>query len=462
MVLGAIWSKTSNESSEIKTEKTTKIATKQPVSVKKIIKPKEKISSPDISKPNDITLSFLEQSNQCQFYALHNDSAVIVAEQPDDIRVSEVTPEGIKLSIKLPFYPTTHTYFNKREDGTLLSLFSDLRLNSTMERAKDTNEPVRVYLDEDMIFSSPKALDVGMASNGSSFYVIQPTDDNTTELFIHNLDLDLTFKYDISHLYGYTNTHPFFTSRFTLTNDAIWFIPAEETMENQTHHLFPTNGSAPQSINVNFGWDKSPVFYTLDKAVILTSNTNKNKVSLQVVNLPKYIEEFEASEPPKNSLFWAVDLPGYSINSQSVSTYNGELLLEHEGIRVFDIVSGKVNFILPNNEKEQRARLNWGHDLGRIVGAQLSNKGIILLRKIGLEHLDRCMLDGGDYNHCQDKLLKNNILFDVVDIFERSPQGYSQFASKSTLKPFAHCKRDNLSTGQVRVNDKKELSYFVR
>lgn len=422
-----------------------------------VVENKRNVQESPIS--TEITPSFLEKSEECKFYTTKN-SALLIAKLGSDVRVSNITIDGTKTTFQLPFYPTSHTYFVERGDGKVLSLFSDLRLNSKVTRDQNTSEPVIVYLDEEIIFNSDKVIDVGMASDGSSFYIIQMSNNNLVELVIHNLDLEMAIKYDISYFYGYSGSHPFFSSRFTLTNDAVWFVPVDEDGEEQTHYLFPTNGARPFPVDAGFAWNKAPVFYSLDKTIILNSNTEKNNVSLQLFSLSSLLQESDEEGDSNDNALWGIELPGYVINSQSVTAHGSELLLEHEGIRIFDISSGKINFVLPNDRELQRERLNWGENLGRVIRAELSDIGLKLYREIGLESLNQCMLDGRDYKSCRSKLLKNNKLFRVVDKFKRTEQGISEFVNKSTIKEQELCSAGTFSTGKIKINNDSKFFYL--
>jgi len=412
-------------------------------------------------KSSDVTYSFLESSEQCEIYEIDG-GALVVAIRDDDVRVSELNADGTGFSINLPFYPTAHTHIIKREDGRVLSLLSDLRLNSKVGRARDTDEPVKAYLDDEIIFETQKALDVGAASDGSSFYIIKPAEGSRTELIIYDLALDLMSTHDVTHLYGASGRYRFFASRMTLANDAIWIQPSDESMEDQTHYLFPVNGSAPLAIDTNFSWRKSPVFYNLNTVFILSNNINENTVSMQAVDLISYIESEEASASYQESVLWQIDLPGYSIQQSNISAFENEILLDHAGIRVLDIDSGDVKFTLSDNKQEQREKLRWGQDVGRIVQVNLSQTGIKILRQIGLEHLDNCMIAGGDFNKCKNELRNKKLLFDVVDTFKNTDFGYSEFVSNSKLKKFGRCNRGDFHTGKLGTKNSEELSYTLK
>ena len=61
-----------------------------------------------------------------------------------------------------------------RADGSVVFGLGDLRRNSGVFRDPDTDEPVRIYHNDLVIYETSKAWDFGVADDGTSFFVHEP------------------------------------------------------------------------------------------------------------------------------------------------------------------------------------------------------------------------------------------------------------------------------------------------
>ena len=87
----------------------------------------------------------------------------------------------------LPFTPN-HMRLGRRADGGVVAGFGDLRANSKRFRAPDTPEPVRIYVDGQVVYSTDKAEDFRIAADGSSFFVQESLPGGMSRLVVRDLD----------------------------------------------------------------------------------------------------------------------------------------------------------------------------------------------------------------------------------------------------------------------------------
>ena len=62
----------------------------------------------------------------------------------------------------------------------MLAGFGDVRSNAGEFRPRDESEPVRIYMDGQVIYGSDKAWDFEIVSDGSSFYAHEPMSGNAS------------------------------------------------------------------------------------------------------------------------------------------------------------------------------------------------------------------------------------------------------------------------------------------
>ena len=94
--------------------------------------------------------------------------------RPKRARFAVLDANGQVFSGMLPFYPN-HRRLGKRADGVVVVGFADLRLNSREQREPGTPEPVHIYADGQLVFATERALDFGVAPDGSSVFVQEPS-----------------------------------------------------------------------------------------------------------------------------------------------------------------------------------------------------------------------------------------------------------------------------------------------
>lgn len=127
--------------------------------------------------------------------------AMVVVGGDNGARFSVLDETGALHAGELPFLPN-HYYLGKREDGSILAGFGDLRLNSLVFREKDTPEPVQIHLDGQLIDERDKVWEFGIASDGSSYWLIEPLGGRNSRLVVRNLDEGTERHHDLGGIYA--------------------------------------------------------------------------------------------------------------------------------------------------------------------------------------------------------------------------------------------------------------------
>ena len=145
-----------------------------------------------------------------------------------------------------------HLRVGKRADGSVLAGFGYLRLNSEEVRERNTSEPVRIYMDGQVIYDSDKAWDFEIASDGSSFYVHEPLAANVWRLIVRNLNLDREDHHDLGIVFTPVNDYESdFSPKFSVGEREVMFFPAyADAFGRGPHTFFPTDGGEVRQILV--------------------------------------------------------------------------------------------------------------------------------------------------------------------------------------------------------------------
>lgn len=156
------------------------------------------------------------------------DTAVYVLSEGRGARFAVLDGEGTVFGDELPFDPN-HYHLGKRADGSVVVALGNLRLNSREFRPEDTPEPVRVYRDGQLVFEDDKVWQFGVASDGSSFYVVEPLAGEASRLVVRNLDDGQEHHHDLGPEFNPFDSYEIpYVSFYSTTGAEVMFWPPQE------------------------------------------------------------------------------------------------------------------------------------------------------------------------------------------------------------------------------------------
>jgi hypothetical protein len=287
-----------------------------------------------------------------------SDVAVVTSMNDVGATFAVLDESGQLISDKLNFHPH-HFRIGRRSDGSVLVGFGDLRLNSGVFRSPDTDEPVRIYHDENIVYESSKVMDFDVAPDGSSFFALEPSPGGASRLVVRHIDsgtqkeIELGTKFSSSNDYEPGGHTPF----YSLDNSEIMFTPTHmDAMGVGEYWIYPVGDGRSRKVTVQDSW-----------AAVLTSSENG-----YFVDRP---DELSAEEAGK---VWQVTRRRIDAASGSVEDlwtqrihierHYGGLTLSSNGrwlgmmgwdYKVFDTETGETIFTYPlaGNPTEKLARL---------------------------------------------------------------------------------------------------------
>ena len=158
------------------------------------------------------------------------------------------------------------TRIGLRADGSVVFGLGDLRRNSGVFREPDTDEPVKIYHNDLVIYETSKAWDFGVADDGTSFFVHEPAPGGASRLVVRDLDRDTQVEYDLGT--RLTPVSDYFSGHSVDYSDdgsEVAFMSAQEDSNGMgVYYFYPVRDTnKPRRITVEGGW-----------AALLTSSEN--------------------------------------------------------------------------------------------------------------------------------------------------------------------------------------------
>lgn len=127
------------------------------------------------------------------------DTAVVLMPFLHGGRFAVVDSGGIHHAGELSFWPANFEVV-KRSDGSVLTGFGRLAEETKLEGSRVQQQPLRVFLDGELIYGYDDIWAFGLAPDGSSFYLVEPQADNRSQLVIRNLEEGSEHRFDLGEI----------------------------------------------------------------------------------------------------------------------------------------------------------------------------------------------------------------------------------------------------------------------
>ena len=114
-------------------------------------------------------------------------------------------------------------------------------MNQTGNRGEDAPEPVRIYMDDQVIYENDKVWEFGVAPDGSSFFVVEPLGGRMSRLVVSNLDEAAEWHHDIGEVFAPEGNHVPYSAFYTLSGKELHLRPSDETGAG-LHYFFSVSG----------------------------------------------------------------------------------------------------------------------------------------------------------------------------------------------------------------------------
>lgn len=354
--------------------------------------------------------------------------ALISLPHGEDFGFAVIDANGVIFDGVLPFQP--HNFdLGRRPDGSVLVGVADLRRNSGIFRPGDTDEPLRIFHDGQIVYETQKAWEFDIASNGTSFVVHEPTSGGASRLMIQNLDRGTEDQVDLGSRYSKTNEYDSgILLRYSLDETEVALVSSREDSRGKGDYWFYSikDGSSRQ-ISVKHGL-----------SALLTSSENGY-----------FVEKPLDLEPDRHSDFWQISRRElYEDESKnkdiwtakvSLGTFFGSMKLSGDGkwlalngwnFKVLNTETGETVFRFPKTgDKPSRLARSLSvlgpnateEDLGRLGPIQFVGNNLMFHQEYG--SLSECSgnpsgeWDRTAYLECVDNQRNLGRYDTVADVF---------------------------------------------
>ena len=305
-----------------------------------------------VNEPAD-ALSLLDQEERCYSVfaegSRSNLGLVVSSSEKNRSKYSVYGDDGLVLEGDLPFIPNKQ-FIAQREDGSHLIAVADLRLNSKVLKDPSVDEPVRVYLDDQLIYQTEKALDLGVAPSGEGFYVLEPSASDTTQLHIYNLDTGNQYEVNLGYARQSIDNEITSSLRYSPTGNEIELI----SRHGHQSTFFPMTGGKPTHRNITY--DEAHVVLYASSYIAYTAYHEQgvwkpiiSKLRFESTGSNQYtVEWFRKLEDMSTLYEGALELQG-----------NGEWLVINGSshIKVLATETGQTKFSYNRDEDAQKKAL---------------------------------------------------------------------------------------------------------
>lgn len=204
------------------------------------------------------------------------DLAMVVVPTSAGSRFALVDVSGVVYGDSLPFDATGHHAFARRPDGSVLAAFAQgVQPGNRRPWWSNRTQGVRTYHDGQVIYESDQTWQWRIASDGSSFFVVEPMAGGVSRLVVRNLDLRIESHFDLAGL------HPTFgdgaagafVEYSRLDSSQVVLSPVSPRGSSDLSiWLFPTDGGEPMELppeargpgSWRFGSSRDGYFTVLD------------------------------------------------------------------------------------------------------------------------------------------------------------------------------------------------------
>ena len=277
-------------------------------------------------------------------------TAVVVPTETGS-RFSIVDANGTIYSDDLPFSPG-RLHVARRKDGSVLTLFEDEEQKEPGLPGPEVREPVRIYLDGQIIFDHHKIWTAQVADDGSSYAFIEPVAGGS-RLVIRNLDRGTEHDYDLTDTYyRYESGALSHSLQYSVNNEEVMLKSGFEGGGDT--HFFPTSPGA----------GKRRMVYAPEEEGIIHTEFASSEVGYFSFYLPGTREKYFLA---RQELKW--NREGGEVKDRWVRgggavetiSQDGSLLLM--GRTLLDAATGQTVFDLSSNGNEEQLR-RFTHILG--------------------------------------------------------------------------------------------------
>lgn len=378
-------------------------------------------------------------------------------------RFSVLDQTGALHTGELPFHPL-QIKIGKRPHGPVLAGFGGLDPAPSRMRLTAEGEPARIFMDGAAVYENDHAWLLGVASDGSSYFVVEPLgSDLSSRLVIRNLDQGTEAHHELGTMLAAPEGGLAYHASYTPGNEEVHLEPASGPYSRGigAHYFFKAEGKEPpRRISVpDRGLDDRALFLSSEEGYFFYEGAN-NADSLEIV---KARFDWPAGF---SQAIWRQDNAVGTRAVREDASPDGAWLLLRTGtastagrpakrsdsmLHVLDASTGKKVFALPTSNVEAQLRQLSSvlpdqpteNDLGWYNGAFFTGNGKLVVQRVQ------------DTDGLVDETVK---FYDVYDMESIAIDAQPEFRARSNQHQRNPCASKGFP-GTLQVAESGRLAY---
>lgn len=272
--------------------------------------------------------------------------AVVAMPKADGSRFAVLDGMGTVFDGELPFLPD-FSQIGKRGDGSVVVglAFSGREVSlgrlHEWEDAADAPMPVRVYLDGHIIFESVNVSDLHVATDGSSFFMIETFAGGNSIMRVHNLELGTEAYYDLDQI-----PSPY-QGRYTTPQTEVQFVHEDISA---TQWFYPVDGGRPLSLKVDDDMAFEGVFASSRHGYFIRPGRSRFE---QVISKREF--RHDGTGESTSTELWSRTLDIDELKTMRLSEDGAWLTLDALNSHILNAATGETVFAFPTEVNLSRS-----------------------------------------------------------------------------------------------------------
>ena len=212
-------------------------------------------SEPEPNSIGVLSVEALIDDPECRLYAGRDpasDVGLFIVPDGDEARFLIRDHLGTLFGDELPFVPSKYS-IGRRADGRVVAVLGDMKVHDRDSQTPELHGHARVYWDGQVIYENEKLWDYGVASDGSSFFAIEPLAGDTSRLVLRNLNEMEEHHFDLGRKMTYFGNHGrTYGVYYSPSMSEVVFGHAQELNDSPRgdYWFYANDGSGPRVVRI--------------------------------------------------------------------------------------------------------------------------------------------------------------------------------------------------------------------
>lgn len=323
------------------------------------------------------------------------DGVAISAISYDDAglkRILVVGPKGVIESIEADFRPN-RLDLGQSDNGDVLVAFGNTRLGSKIDRGLTAEQPVQIFRNGSLEYASNQALDFGVASDASAFFVVESIGENETRLITRSFSSGAEFHYSLTGKLSSEAIEGNYSIMIGNTNKTVALVPAADS--GLPAIFFGMHSESEIELKPPERLSMVSAMYASESDVVYSIGSGDGRTTMVRMRVDT------SSEPFTMEQVWSREIPNIVLGGQTRLSPDGKwVLVNAEKIELLNADTGDSLFEWPMGKEDAEYLLRLttvdtlatekAHDPGLVFGAKFVGGHLVIDRRFGTRSVLDC------------------------------------------------------------------------